>query len=88
MYCELSAQAKAALGIHDCPVGGWQAAPGDTKFCECGAYWRAEEHGPLDIRWVKVTDPDPVLEEIQGFLNDDLKMQAVKKRNRPEWLME
>lgn len=37
---------------HECSTTMWFGAPGDLHTCECGATWRAESYGPLDIRWV------------------------------------
>jgi len=53
---EIEARSRQAIAKwvsgHDCSTGMWHGAPGDLHTCECGAVWRAESYGPLDIRWV------------------------------------
>jgi hypothetical protein len=53
---ELISRSRMAIGSwtsgHECSTGMWHGAPGDLHECECGATWRAESYGPLDIRWV------------------------------------
>lgn len=53
---ELVSRARMAIESwrqgHECSTGMWHGAPGDLHTCECGATWRAESYGPLDIRWV------------------------------------
>lgn len=55
---EIEGRARQAIANwtqgHDCPILIWHGAPGDIRVCECGAQWRAEDAGPLDIRWVLV----------------------------------
>lgn len=53
---ELISRSREAIeswtGGHECSTLMWHGAPGDLHTCECGAVWRAESYGPLDIRWV------------------------------------
>lgn len=53
---ELKSRSRQAIASwtsgHECSTTMWHGAPGDIHDCECGARWRAESAGPLDIRWV------------------------------------
>lgn len=41
---------------HNCRVETWTGAPGQITQClDCSQFWRALEHGPLDIKWERIS---------------------------------